>query len=160
MNIYNPKIECPMNIVANFRVDTRKKYCKTYDMSKFFVKFTNPKIRSRNRKIQQLIEKYSIDLYPYNSSDSSDNSEDFFILNEKFNELIDDINKVYISGDYLDLMSWLIDRALLITKKVNTSGVLKTNLNKNRPLLMKTLYNLNKSAFLKCFSGNIKNTNK
>mgnify|MGYP003459116409 CR=1 FL=1 len=53
--------------------------------------------------------------------------------------------------------SYLINRSFVITPKAK--GKIeknKTNLDKNKSLLLKTLYELNPEQLLKCFSNNIK----
>lgn len=50
-------------------------------------------------------------------------------------------------------MSWLIDRAFVITPMMlSKSRTLQTNINKNKSILMKTLYEVNKQSFLNCFT--------
>ena len=70
--------------------------------------------------------------------------------------MIEDIRKINISSNYLGLMSWLINRAFIITsdaKRHKKQTISK--LNKNKIILLKTLYNVNPKQFLKCFSNNI-----
>ena len=77
------------------------------------------------------------------------------MLECNFESLIEDIKGVYISKDYIGLMSWLIDRAFLITcgLKRNKNTVL-SNINKNKSLLLKVLYDINSKNLLKIFSKN------
>ena len=76
-------------------------------------------------------------------------------MRNDFNDLIQDIKKVRISGNYLGLMSWLIDRAFLITANIEKNkNNIKTTINKNKSLLLKVLYDINKDNLLKCFSKN------
>ena len=52
-------------------------------------------------------------------------------------------------------MSWLIDRAFCITPNIKKNiYTMKNNTNKNKSLLIKTLYDINSQNLLKCFSKN------
>jgi hypothetical protein len=72
-----------------------------------------------------------------------------------FDDLIEDIKKVYISQTYIGLMSWLIDRAFLITCNIQSNkDIIGSNTNKNKALLLKTLFTINPKNVLKIFSKN------
>ena len=78
--------------------------------------------------------------------------EEYLLLRNDFDELINDIRQTYISRNYLSLMSWLINRAFCITADVKrNASTLKSNTSSNKSILMKTLYELNKDVFLQCF---------
>ena len=66
-------------------------------------------------------------------------------------ELIRNIRNVNISKNYTGLMSWLIDRAFMITPDVSRNKMIKTNLGANKSLLLKVLYEVNPKCFLDCF---------
>ncbi len=129
----------------------------TLPMSTFFVKYAidpNDK-RRKSRKVEELIQNYSLDLYNYNISDDDDDST-YLLLRNDFDNLISDIRQVYISRNYLGLMSWLIDRAFCITTGAKRkSNVAENTTNNNKSLLLKTLFDINKDAFLQCFIGNL-----
>jgi hypothetical protein len=60
---------------------------------------------------------------------------------------------VYISKNYLGMMSWLINRAFQIGSGVKGKlDTMQSTINTNKSLLFKTLYDVNKEAFLSCFS--------
>ena len=106
-----------------------------------------------------MIEKYSLDLYsPKNNdeySDYGDNNSEYILLRSDYDELIKDIKKVYISKNYIGLMSWLIDRAFLITPNSQMGAPhsdRKTN--ENKALLLKVLYDINPQNVLQIFSKN------
>ena len=152
----NPELKCPMNYLNSydFKTNIRSKE-PTIDMSEFFVKFKLEESRRKSKKVEELIHKYSINLFHANISGGD---EDYLLLREDFDQLIEDIRMTYISKSYLGLMSWLIDRAFCITpgmkKNANNNS---SNTNKNKSLLLKTLYDVNKDNLLKCFSKNVKN---
>ena len=109
-----------------------------------------------------MIEKYSLDLYSpknnYEYSDYGDNNSEYILLRSDYDELIKDIKKVYISKNYIGLMSWLIDRAFLITNatKRHQEGQHSINrkTNENKALLLKVLYDINPQNVLQIFSKN------
>jgi hypothetical protein len=103
MDIYNYKLKCPMNQLCEISVTSTKPYTKTYPMSKFFVKFEN-KNRTKSRKVEKLIEDYQLKIYDYNTNPERDNDQ-ILLLSDDFDEMIKDIQKLYISSNYLGLMS-------------------------------------------------------
>lgn len=152
----NTKLKCPMNYIFDIETPRFRSEDSTLPMSKFFVKHEMELSNRKSMKVEELIEKYSIDLYKYNTSDEDDENYEYLLLRDDFEQLIEDIRGVYISKNYMGLMSWLIDRALIITSDAKRhQKQLKSTINTNRSLLMKTLYLVNKDAFLKCFAGNL-----
>jgi hypothetical protein len=122
-------------------------------MEYFFVKHSVTKDnKKKNRNVEELIVNYSLGLYSYNSS-TEDNSDDYLVLRDDFEEMIKDIQRMYISSTYQGLFSWLIDRAFLITNRTKANKEKISLVNKNRSLLFKTLYTVNKKAFLNCFKN-------
>lgn len=147
----NNALKCPMNEVARFRLGRHHYETATIPNSEFFIKYDNKQSRRKCKRVEALIQKYSIELSNYNRDDVDD-SEDYLLLRQDFDTLIADIRQTYISNNYLGLMSWLIDRALRITPAVlQNAETLHTNLNKNRALLLKTLYTISPQQFLQCF---------
>ena len=62
---------------------------------------------------------------------------------------------MYLSRNYAGLFSWLIDRAFLISPQINSNHAkLNSTLNKNKSVLLRTLYNINSTVLLECFSKN------
>ena len=91
-----------------------------------------------------------------NSDDLLDDeveSDNFLLLRSDFDDLINDIRQVYISKNYLGLMSWLLDRAFVITSGAKRkNNVSENTTNYNKAILVKTLYTVNKDVFLNCFN--------
>ena len=78
------------------------------------------------------------------------------MLRQDYNELLNEIKKIYISKNYLGLMSWLIDRAFCIVPQTKGKmSVMKSTIDTNKSMLLKILYNINPQNFLKCFSNNL-----
>ena len=75
---------------------------------------------------------------------------------EDFENLLTDIKQTYISKTYIGLMSWLIDRAFLITKETKVNkNLIDRKTNENKSLLLKVLYDINSNNVLKIFSKNL-----
>ena len=159
----NKDLICPMNYIFDIQIDKHKSKESTLPMSDFFVNYPMEEHRRKSRKVEELIQKYSLDLYskyqkPKNNGyiDDEDEEDTYLLLRSDFDDLINDINQVYISKNYLGLMSWLINRAFLIGAgaRRNTKEIQST-LNNNKAILLKTLYTVNPNALLKCFAKNI-----
>ena len=117
-------------------------------MSYYFKKFDLTADKRNCKKVEELISKYSLRLINLPECDD----DEYLLLRSDFDDLISDINKINISKNYAGLMSWLIDRAFVITDNVKYNNLrLKTKLNKNKALLLKVLYSINSRTFLSCF---------
>lgn len=154
----NSDLKCPMNYIFEIKTKRFRSSEKTIPMDKFIMKYEldeNTK-RRKSRKVEELIQKYSLELYNYNTNDDNDNFENYLLLKNNFDDLIEDIKTVYISKNYLGLMSWLIDRAFCISigSKKNKHAIQST-INNNKSILIKVLYTINPELLLKCFSKNI-----
>ena len=155
----NKNLKCPMNYLMDLKFNNSRSTESTLPMSYFFEKFELKEDRRKCRKVEELIEKYSIDLFIYNIKYSFDDEYRHHreTIEIDFEELLDDIKSIYISKNYLGLMSWLIDRAFCITSSIKQNKVLlKNKTNKNKSLLIKILYDINSNNLLQCFSKNCK----
>ena len=151
----NPDLRCPMNYLGSveFR-DFRSPYSEL-GMEHFFVKYDLELNRRKSKRVEEIIEKYSLDLY--NAKIEYENDEMYLLLRDDFEQMIEDIKSIYMSNTYLGLMSWLIDRAFRITPAIKQNkDILDSRTHKNRVLLLTTLYNINKDNLLMCFSKNVK----
>lgn len=160
-SMYNSKIICPMNSLYNMNLNPKVSLrTETYSMNKFYKKFELDLTKKKSKKVEKLIEKYALQVLKYNinnSIDDNENEENYLLLRSDFDNLIKDIREIVFTKNYLGLMSYLINRSFVITPKAR--GKIeknKTNLDKNKSLLLKTLYELNSEQLLKCFSNNIK----
>lgn len=153
----NPKLKCPMNYLCNLKFKEFKPKESTLPMDYFFQNFKLEEHSRKSKKVESLIEKYSIEIY----NDNFNDDDNYYLLLNNFDELIEDIKRVYISKNYLGLVSWLLNRAFLITKGVRgKSDVINSNTNKNKSILLKVLYTINPECVLKCFSKNLVDKNK
>lgn len=154
-NKINRDLVCPMNFIFGVESEKCRSDLSALPMSHFFVKHHPNPDKTVSRKIESLICKYSINLYKYNTDDYENTDEEYLLLRSDFETLIEDIRALYISQKYVFLMSWLIDRAFLISKSVQgQKSTMLSIINKNKSLLLKVLYEVNKECFLKCFISN------
>ena len=147
----NSNLVCPMNYLYDLDFDRVKYDIDPYPMSEFWIKQDVDVDRRKSKEVERLIEKYSLDLYNYNVSHGKE-PNDYLLLMDEFEELVEDIRRIYISRNYLGMMSWLINRAFEIGAGVrrNKNGM-NSSLSKNRALLLKTLYVVSPDIFLQCF---------
>ena len=149
----NPNIVCPMNCVYRLK----NKTIRTKDVisnSEFFVSHKNNLNHKKSKQVEKLIEDYSLQLFRVNTSDEDVSSADYLLLRSDYNDLIDSLRRVTLSKNYLGLMSWLLNRALIVTPEMKSNrGSLTTKLGKNRPLLLKILYDMSPTNFKKCFKS-------
>ena len=158
-NKINKNLQCPMNYLMDLKFTNARSNESTLPMSYFFEKFDLTEDRRKCRKVEELIEKYSIDLFIYNVKYSFDDEYRYHreSIEIDFEELLNEIKTIYISKNYLGLMSWLIDRAFCITPSIKQNKILlKNKTNKNKSLLIKILYDINSKNLLQCFSKNCK----
>ena len=149
----NPNLRCPMNYLYNLSIPEFHSTEATLPMSHFFLKPVINVNRKSCKKVEELISKYSMKLFEYNTSES--NEEGYLLLRNDFNDMINDIQKVKISKSYIGLFAWLIDRAFMISPQVFRNNVkIKSTISKNKSILLKTLYQVNSAVLLKCFSKN------
>lgn len=144
----NFEISCPMNQLYEIKLPETKHWDLT-PFGDFFIKHPLKQNRRTSRKVEKLIEDYSNDLF---IDRVVDDNEIHLVLRDDFDQLIDRIRTTYISKGYVGIISWLIDRAFLITPQVKGKiDILPRNTNKNKSLLLKTLYETSPQSFLYCF---------
>lgn len=153
-NNINPDLICPMNYLYDLNFREYKPDSPTLPMSDFFIKHPLDVNRKTCKRVEELIEKYSLRLYEQNTQAAFNDvcENDYLLLRSDFEELVKAIRGLNVSTNYIGLMSWLIDRAFMITPAMyQNNKMLKTNLNSNRSLLLKVLYEVNPKCFLQCF---------
>ena len=158
-SIYNEEIVCPMNYLYNANLSIGiASPTPTYPMEKFYNYYPLDMGWKRSKKIQKLIENYSLNLLSYNienNLDDNENSDSYYLLRENFDNLISDIKELTFGKNTLGLVSYLINQGFYINPRTRDKKKNKYNLNKNRSILLKTLYELNPEHLLKCFSKNV-----
>lgn len=143
----NYDLSCPMSELSNVRfkgVSVRK---GVLPISHFLNIYEIKGSRRGSRKVEKIIEKYSLELLASQLSDE----DEYLLLRSDFDEMIEDIKRVHISKQYLSLMSWLIQRAFLLTPQAYNSH---SQTHRNKSILLKTLYEVNPSCLLQVFSKN------
>lgn len=105
-----------MNSLYNVRIPEFKPDSSLIATSEFFQKVAPEKSYATCKKVEALIEKFSLRLYECNVN--GHDHEAHLLLRNDFEDLIAAIKSQYISSNYIGLFSWLIDRAFLITPKV------------------------------------------
>ncbi len=143
----NYDLSCPMNELSNVRfkgVNVRK---GVLPISHFLNTYEVKGSRRGSRKVEKIIEKYSLELLASQLSDE----DEYLLLRSDFDEMIEDIKRVHMSKQYLSLMSWLIQRAFLLTPQAYNSH---SQTHRNKSILLKTLYEVNPSCLLQVFSKN------
>lgn len=156
----NKNLVCPMNCLENIKFKEKHSDQSTLPMSTFFKKFSLDVQRKKCMKVEELISKYSLNVMKSVTEGNADriSEMDYFVLRSDFNDLVEDIRKVPLSKNYLGLMSWLIDRAFLISPNIRSNkNNIDSQLDKNKAILLNVLYQVNKENFLACFSNNITN---
>jgi uncharacterized protein YijF (DUF1287 family) len=152
-NNINYKLHCPMNYLANLDLYKYRSKNKTIPVTEFFSNVTTQSNRKQCKKVEELIERYSLQLFRSKILNEHIDCEQYLLLRSDFDKLIADIRSVYISKNYVDLMQWLINRAFITEQNTDLrSHHAISKLNKNKPLLLKTLYEVNPTAFLECFT--------
>ena len=147
----NTELICPMNYIFSLKLKKYKSDIPTIPTKNFIVRHKLDGHRKMAKKIEQLIEKYSLMVHEVETQGDMWYDDNDIMLMDDFENLVNDIRGANISGRYVGLMSWLIDRAFHIPEQTQNCH---TKLDRNRPLLLKTLYEVNPKAFLKCFTGN------
>lgn len=148
----NYNLVCPMNYLYNLKLDQFRSNESTIPIQYFFKKFEIEKNRKTCKKVEEIIEMY---MNKYYSTISSENEDSYFLLKMDFDNMIQDIKKVYVSKNYIGLFSWLIDRAFCISiSQKQNQYKLKSKIKKRKSILIKALYDINSANLLKCFSEN------
>lgn len=147
----NYELRCPMNCVRD--VNIRKDKGPAIPFTEVLVphKLNNNDRRRKSYKVEKLIEKYALKVNTLNAIEEEYEQEESWLLcQEEFDNLIEDIREAKLSHNYSGLMYWLICRSFA-TPYVKQPK-LQTQLNKNRPVLLRVLYEVNPKAFLECFT--------
>ena len=150
-NLINSKIKCPMNILYGYGLPKLQTKTQTIPFADFFVPHKAPADKRMAKKVEEFIQKYSIKLGEYYATEDDSYSE-YLLLRNDYDELIDDIRRISLSKNSVGLVSWLINRAFMVTPHINSKcDCISTKLNKNKSLLLKVLYDVNPKIFLSCF---------
>ena len=152
----NSNISCPMNYLYGLELNKYRNADSTLPMKDFFIKHKLDFHHRIARKVEEFIEKYAKELQDFIINHDGINWEDdkgeYYLLRSDYDNLINDLRMLNLGKKYAGLMSWLINRAFLITPEIKSNiNVMKSDVNKNKAILMKTLYDVDKDVFLSCF---------
>ena len=158
--LINKNIKCPMNILYGYNLPKQEKKSPATPFADFFVHHKAPEDKRFAKKVEEFIQKYSIKLTEYNKQDEQ-SYDDYLLLRYDYDELIEEIRRLTLSKNTVALMSWLINRAFIVTPHMQRScEQMQSKLHKNKSLLLKALYDANPKVFLKCFEKSVKNPSK
>lgn len=147
-NKINENLRCPMNYLYDLKLPQFKPPLSTLPMEHFFIKHKLELDRRVCKRVEKLLCDYSLQVYCDRMTGSGEN----LLLRHDFDCIVRELSETKLSKNYKGLMSWLIDRAFVITPEVKyKESVLNTKLNKNRSLLINVLFTVNQSCFLSCF---------
>ena len=152
----NNKLVCPMNYMSELKLLRFRSSELTLPMSHYFIKYDLDISRRQCKKVEQFIEQYGIEFNNFVLDESFDwcDSTHTLVLRDDFEEMIETIRGLYISKSYIGLYSWLLDRGFNITTSVKCQSK-DSKLSKNRSLLLKTLYDINKENLLNSFKKGV-----
>ena len=141
----NEELVCPMNVLSHIKFKNAPIKKGVLPVGYFLQEYELKESRRTSRRVEKIIEKYSLELL----NSQLNNDDEYFLLRNDFENMIKDIRKIYMSKEYLGLMSWLVIRAFRLTPQSYQSFA-KTY--KNKAILLKTLYDVNPQCFLQVFS--------
>ena len=154
-NLINYNLTCPMNAVHSLTVGKAEYRKDVIPINQFFIKYENEETQKKSKAIESLIEKYNFEITEYQKDEKKNKSKeqsDYLLLRSDYEDMLEDIRKITMGSKYIGLMSWLIDRCFVMTPNMASNrNKIQSKLGKNRPLLLKILYDLNPKMFLKCF---------
>lgn len=146
----NYELSCPMNYLYNLKLDQFRSNQSTIPIEYFLRKEPLHIDRRACKKVEDIIYEYSLKFY----NSTKDNDSDYLLLRQDFDSLISSIQKTPISKNYQDFMFWILDRVFLATPQLKSNQYnLKSRLKKNRSIIIKTLYMVNRKTFLNCFKS-------
>lgn len=146
----NYDLSCPMNYLYNLKLDQFRSNQSTIPIEYFLKKEPLHIDRRSCKKVEDIIYDYSLKFY----NSTKDNDSDYLLLRQDFDNLVSSIQKTSISKNYQDFMFWILDRVFLATPQLKSNKYnLKSRLKKNRSIIVKTLYMVNRKTFLNCFKS-------
>lgn len=141
-----------MNYVYRLKPRSYNPATSTLPIQDFFIKHEFTEHHRVSRRVEKMIEKFSLKLFIHGEVNDSTDEDLFMMLAEDFERLIDEIRQIYLSKNYAGLVSRLIIRAFVMTPGIKRNLSKMASLtNHNRALLLKTLYDVNPECFLLCF---------
>lgn len=152
----NPDIKCPMNCLTNFNPRKTHRIQVATPISEYLSIYPTDADIKLCKKVEELINKYNINLFSRSIESLNYNDSDYFYLITAFDDMVADIQKMTLGEKYIGLFSWLLNKVFSkdLEKEID-SEKFNNQLQTNKSVLLKTLYNVNKDVFLKCFEKNM-----
>ena len=143
----NYDLICPMNYLYNLKLDQFRSNQSTIPIQYFIP----PQPLELDKRICKRTEKLISDFSMQNYQRGKEN-EDYLLLSADFEKLIESLRSSSISKNYKGFMFWLLNRTFCVSPRLKANQYkIKTTIKKNRSLMIKTLYQINKRCFLECF---------
>lgn len=146
-----------MNAVHSLTVGRSEYKNDVIPISDFFIKHDNCETQRKSKAIEKLIEKYNLKVIEYQKDERKNKEKDqsdYLLLRSDYEDMLEEIRRISMPNKYIGLMSWLINRCFAMTPDITRNrDKIQSKLSKNRPLLLKILYDLNPKMFLKCFKS-------
>lgn len=146
----NYELECPMNELGAIKL-RETKHWDIIPIREFFIQHELKQDRRTSKKVEKLIEDYASVLMINRVVDDNENN---LLLMSDFEQLVERLRTTYISKGYAGIISWLLNRAFMITPQMKgkASVLSYRTIDKNKSILLKTLYETSPQSFLSCFS--------
>ena len=148
----NINLKCPMNEIARIGFQRHMPTTPTISIEEFITQEKLNMPKKRSKKIEKLIEDYSLELYDFRTNTlDEDKHKQYLYCKMNFEILIDDIKRISMSYKYRPLFIWLLNREFMITDNIKWNrNKIESTLMKNRSLLLKILWNINPDVLLSC----------
>ena len=148
----NSSLVCPMNsLIKMNRVSGRGH--STIEIQNIIPMYSDNVDIKLCKQVEKLINTYNISLYGMNLNSTNYEGEEYFLLLDRFDELISDIRKLVIGEKYIDLFLWFLNKMFSknVEKEISSQKYMN-QLQTNRMLILKVLYEVNKDVLFKCFN--------
>ena len=147
----NYELSCPMNYLYNLKLDQFRSNQSTIPIKYFIVNQPLDIDKRICKRTEKLITDFSMKNYQ-----SGIESEDFLLLKTDFYQLIESIRTSSISKNYKGFMFWLLNRTFSVSPRLKANQYnIRSTIKKNRSIMIKTLYCVNKKVFMECFTENV-----
>ncbi len=153
MKGYNSNLRCPMNYICEMSFFPEKNNEEIIPIEHFFNPHLINRKKKASKKLEGFIEKYCVELA---TQFQEDKDVDIEAGEVEFEKMIEELKSCYIPESSIGVVSNLLDRAFQISPKMKASkNALDSNLWRNKPVLIKILYSINKNCLLNCLNKNI-----
>lgn len=147
----NHTLKCPMNYLYNLKLDQFRSNESTIPIEYFIINQPLDLDKRICKRTEKLITDFSMQNYQ-----SGIENEDYLLLKTDFYQLIESIRRSSISKNYKGFVFWLLNRTFSISPRLKANQYnIRSAIKKNRSIMIKTLYCVNKKVFMECFSKKV-----